>query len=182
MARDETKVTDLPTAIARLVCEHCRRPVEPAMMHADPSAMKCYGTRKRPGCGTVGGIPEDPIAGAIARLRALREAATPGSWFVSPPDEHGLFGLSIATNDPAADPVERCVVQAMEDPAEKGDVMEESDAALAVAAVNALLALLAVAEAAERFRRADTGGGFNDRVECGKALDAALSALAKAVG
>jgi thymidylate synthase (FAD) len=40
-------------------CEHCGRPVEPALAHADPTAMKCYGTRERPGCGTVDGKPGD---------------------------------------------------------------------------------------------------------------------------
>jgi hypothetical protein len=35
-------------------------------------------------------------------------------------------------------------------------------------------------EAARLFRKADTGGGFNDRVECGRDLDAALAALAPA--
>lgn len=37
--------------------------------------------------------------------------------------------------------------------------------------------LEAVAEAARLFRTADTGGGFNDRVVTGRALDAALAAL-----
>ena len=32
-------------------------------------------------------------------------------------------------------------------------------------------------EAARLFRKADTGGGFNDRVECGKVLDAVLAAV-----
>lgn len=37
--------------------------------------------------------------------------------------------------------------------------------------------LEAAAKAARLFRKADTGGGFNDVVVCGKALDKALSAL-----
>jgi hypothetical protein len=36
-----------------------------------------------------------------------------------------------------------------------------------------------VVEAARSFRTADTGGGFNDRVACGRALDEALAALEK---
>jgi hypothetical protein len=56
-----------------------------------------------------------------------------------------------------------------------------SDRAYVKGELRPLLARLAsaemVVEAARLFRKADTGGGFNDRVECGRALDAALSAL-----
>lgn len=41
------------------VCEHCGRSVAPALVHADLHAMKCYGTREQPGCGTVAGKPGD---------------------------------------------------------------------------------------------------------------------------
>jgi hypothetical protein len=37
--------------------------------------------------------------------------------------------------------------------------------------------LEAVADVARLFRKADTGGGFNDRVACGQALDATIAAL-----
>lgn len=45
------------------------------------------------------------------------------------------------------------------------------------AVVERLDACERVVDAARSFRRADTSGSFNDRVACGKALDAALAAL-----
>lgn len=39
--------------LTQWVCEYCGREVEAAIAHADPEAVKCYGTKERPGCGTV---------------------------------------------------------------------------------------------------------------------------------
>lgn len=52
--------------------------------------------------------------------------------------------------------------------------------AVAVRDLDAENALLrAVAKAARLFRKADTGGSYNDRVECGALLDDKLASLEK---
>lgn len=54
----------------------------------------------------------------------------------------------------------------------------EADARLIAAhSPDVVRALAEVVGAARLFRKADTGGGFNDRVECGRLLDAALARL-----
>lgn len=90
-------------------------------------------------------------ANALAELRSLLAAATPGPW-----------RWYWSQNRAFVESDTRTVVEVFDaDPEVHGGIEHEADAALIVAAVNALPALIAVAEAAEEFAFCNDGPCFD---------------------
>lgn len=116
--------------------------------------------------------------------RELAEAATPGPWAKAQHgQERGGGGTWWSVNRGYHDGRVLQVWQGRQVARVMSALHGSADAALIAAhSPDVVRALAEVVGAARLFRKADTGGGFNDRVTCGRALDKALARLDAATG